>query len=208
MDRLKAVALMAGSSPFFSFPASWLRYRLQPFFLPQLYGVSKSVSAGKLQHSAHRPHSVGLPACKSQSLSWQDSPESRHFKTAQLFSCYDWKPKSMPSAFHQHSLSVSWQDLLMSCRVLQLKLSQEASLRWEHLLASSKQSRPEKLLLPRKHALLYSFPNFLKLSVDSVIHVWVPYVTRGAGLLGYLFPPGTPQPAYPKENHTHDSIRL
>ena len=70
-----------------------------------------------------------------------------------------------------NTVSVSWQDLLMSCRVLQLKLSQEASLRRERLLASSKQSRPEKLLLPTKHALLYSFPSFLKLSVDSVIHV-------------------------------------
>ena len=59
----------------------------------------------------------------------------------------------------------------MNCRVLPLKLSQEASLRRERLLASSKQSRPEKLLLPTKHALLYSFPSFLKLSVDSVIHV-------------------------------------
>ena len=39
------------------------------------------------------------------------------------------------------------------------------------LLASSKQSRPKKLLLPRNHALLYSIPSFLKLSVDSVIHV-------------------------------------
>ena len=113
-----------------------------------------------------------LPAWKSQSLPWQDSPESQHFKTAQLFfSCYGWKPKSMHLVFYQHRLSVLWQDLLMSYKVLQLKLSQEASLRWERLLASSKQSRPEKLLPPRKHALLYSFPNFLRLSVDSVIHV-------------------------------------
>ena len=144
---------------------------LEPFLLPQLYGVSRSLPASKLHHSAHRPHSVGPPAWKSQSLPWQDGPENWHFKTAQRFSCYDWKPKSMRSAFDQHHFSVSWQDLLMSCRVLQLKLSQEASLRWERLLASSKQSRPEKLLPPRKHASLYSFPNFLKLSVDSVIHV-------------------------------------
>ena len=128
---------------------------LKPFLLPQLCGISRSLLASKLQHSAHRPHSVGLPAWKSQSLLWQDSPESRHFKRAQLFSCYGWKPKSMRSAFHQHCLSVSRQDLLMSYKVLQLKLSQEASLRWEHLLASSKQSRPEKLLLPRKHALFF-----------------------------------------------------
>ena len=129
-----------------------------------------------LKCSLVRPH-----AWKSQSLPWQDSPESRHFKMGQLFSCYGWKPKSMRSAFRQHRLSVSWQDLLMSCRVLQLKLSQEASLRWEHLLGSSKQSRPEKLLLWRKHALLYSFPSFLRLSVDSVIHVWVPFVKGAVG---------------------------
>ena len=79
------------------------------------------VLAGKLQHSAHRPHSVRLPAWKGQSLPWQDSPESRHFKTAHLFSCYGWKPKSMRSAFHQHRLNVSWQDLLMSYKVLHLK---------------------------------------------------------------------------------------
>ena len=162
---------------------------LEPLLWSQLYSVSRSLPASKLQHSAHRPHSVRLPACKSQSLSWQDNPESQHFKTAQLFSYYVWKSKSMRSAFHQHHLSVSWQDLLMSCRVLQLKLSQEASLRWECLLASSKQSRHEKLLPPRKHALLYSFPSFLKLSVDSVIHIWAPFVTWGACLLGFLSQP-------------------
>ena len=144
---------------------------LKPFLLPQLCGISRSLLASKLQHSANRPHSVGLPAWNSQRLPWQDSPERWHFKTVQLlFSCYSWKPKSMHSVFHQHRLSVSWQDLLMSYKVLQLKLSQEASLRWEHLLVSSKQSRPGKLLLPTKQALLYSFPNFLRLSMDAVIH--------------------------------------
>ena len=132
----------------------------EPFLSPQVYGISRSLPANKLQHSAHRPHSVRPPAWKSQSLPWQDSPESQHFQTAQLFSCYNWQPKSMHSAFHQYHLSVSRQDLLMSYKVLQLKLSQEASLRWEHLLASSKQSRPEKLLLPRKHAFFYSFQAF------------------------------------------------
>ena len=198
----KTVALTAGSRPFLSFPASWQRYQTELCSLPQLYCVSRSLPASKLQHSAHRPHSVGLPAWKSQRLPWQDSPESRHFKTAQLFSCYGWKPKSMHSVFHQHRLSVSWQDLLMSYKVLQLKLSQEASLRWECLLASSKQSRPEKLLLPRKHALLYSFPNFLRLSVDAVIHVGAICSMR-AGLLGFLSFPAPQQPASSKEKlHT------
>ena len=90
----------------------------------------------------------------------------------------------------------------MSCRVLPLKLSQEASLRRERLLASSKQSRPEKLLLPSKHALLYSFPSFLKLSVDSVIHVGAICNMRGQ-LVGVSVPPGTPQLANPKEKITH-----
>ena len=169
------MALTARSSSFLSFSASRLRYQPELCSLPQLYGVSRSLSASKLQHSAHRPHSVGLPACKSQSLSWQDSPESRHFKTAQLFSCYDWKPKSMHSAFHQQHLSVSWQDLLMSCKVLQLRLSQEASLRWEHLLASSKQSRPEKLLLPYQENMFYSilsqsFSSFLWIQLSTSEH--------------------------------------
>ena len=94
-------------------------------------------------------------------------------------------PKSMHSAFHQHRLSVSWQDLLKSCKVLQLKLSQEASLRWECLLASSKQCWPKKLLPPRKCALLYSFPSFLRLSVDSVIHLGT-ICNMGACLLRFL----------------------
>ena len=136
---------------------------------------------------------------------WQDSPESQLFKTLQLVYCYGWKPKSMRSAFHQHRLSVSWQDLLMSCKVLQLKLSQEASLRWEHLLASSKQSRPEKLLLPTEHALLYSFPSFLKLSVDSFIHVGAICNMRGR-LVGVSVPPSTPQLATPKENQSHRDL--
>ena len=76
----------------------------------------------------------------------------------------------------------------MSYKVLQLKLSQEASLRREHLFASSKQSRPEKLLLPRKHALLYSFPSFLRISVDSVIHGGA-ICNMKAGLLGFLSHP-------------------
>ena len=149
------MALTARSSSFLSISASRLRYQPELCSLPQLYGISKSLPASKLQHSAHRPHSVGLPAWKGQRLPWQGSPKRQHFKTVQLFSCYGWKPKSMHSAFHQHHLSVSWQDLLMNCRVLPLKLSQEASLRWERLLASSKQSRPEKLLLPRKYALFF-----------------------------------------------------
>ena len=107
-----------------------------------------------------------------------------------------------------NTVSVSWQDLLMSCRVLQLKLSQEASLRRECLLASSKQSRPEKLLLPTKHALLYSFPSFLRVSVDSVIPTLGAICNMRAGLLGFLSSPVPQQPASNKENHTQDSIRL
>ena len=192
---------MARYSPFLSFPASWLRYQPELQFTVTTLWRFK-VLASKLQHSAHRPHSVGLPAWKSQSLPWQDGSENRHFKTAQFFSFYAWKQKSMRSAFQQHRLSVLWQDLLMSCKVLQLKLSQEASLRWEHLLASSQQGRPKKLLLPRKHALLYSFPNFLKLSVDLVIHLGTICSMR-AGLLGFPSRPVPQQPANPKEKlHT------
>ena len=67
---------------------------------------------------------------------------------------------------------------------------------------SSKQSRPEKLLLPRKHALLYSFPSFLTLYVDSVIHVGAICSMR-AGLLGFLSLPVPQQPASNKEkSHT------
>ena len=74
------------------------------------------------------------------------------------------------------------------------------------LLASSKQNRPEKLLPPRKHALLYSFPNFLRLSVDAVIHVGAICNMRGR-LVGVSVPPSTPQLASPKKiNHTEISI--
>ena len=48
-------------------------------------------------------------------------------KKSSFFSAMVENPKSMRSAFHQHQLSVSWQDLLRSCKVLQLRLSQEAS---------------------------------------------------------------------------------
>ena len=90
MGRTKAVSLTVRSSPFLSFPVSWLRYQPELCSLPQLYGISRSLPANKLQHCAHRPHSIGLPAWKCQNLPWQDSPESWHFKTAQIFFCYSW----------------------------------------------------------------------------------------------------------------------
>ena len=149
-------------------------------FTATLYGVSRSLSESKLQHSAHRSHSVELPAWKSQRLPWQDSPESRHFKTAQLFSCYSLKLKSMCSAFHQHRLSVLWQDLLMSCKVLQLKLSQEASLRWEPCLPLA--SRADLRNCCYQENMLYSilsqaFSSFLWIQLST----WAPSVVRGCG---------------------------
>ena len=110
------------------------RYWLEPCLLPQLYGVSRSLPASKLQQCVHKQHSnalsvAGPPASKSQSLPWQDGPESQHFKMAQLFFLPLLKTKKHAVSFYQNHLSVSCQDLLMSCRLLQLKLSQEASLR-------------------------------------------------------------------------------
>ena len=150
--------------------SSWLRYQPELCSLPQLYGVSRSLPASKLQHSAHRPHSVRLPAWKSQRLPCQDSPESRHCQTAQLFSCYDWKPKSMCSTFHQHRLSVSWQDLLMTCRVLQLKLSQKTSLRWEPCLPLASKVDPRNCCYQQN--MLYSirsqaFSSFLWIQLST-----------------------------------------
>ena len=131
----------------------------------------KVLAASKLQPSVHRPHSVGLPAWKSQRLPWQDGPESRHFKTAQLFSCYGWKPKSVHSAFHQR-LSVSWQDLLMSCKVLQLKLSQEASLRWEPCLPLASKVDPRNCCYQQN--MLYSI-----LSQTFSGFLWIQLSTSG-----------------------------
>ena len=174
------MALTVRSSPLLSFPDSWLRYQPELCSLPQLYAVSRSFPASKLQHSAHRPHSVGLPAWKSQSLPWQVGPENRHFKTAQHFSCYDWKPKSMRSAFYQYHLSVSRQDLSMSYKVLQLKLSQETSLKWKHCLPLASRADPRNCCYQEN--MLYSilsqaFSGFLWMQLST----WVPSVVRGCG---------------------------
>ena len=173
---------------------------LKRFLLPQLCGISRSLLASKLQHSAHRPHSVELPAWNSQRLPWQGSPERRHFKTGQLFSCYGWKQNSMRSAFHQHRLSVSWQDLLMSYKVWQLKLSQEASLRWECLLALA--NRTDLRNCCYQQNMLYSilspaFSGFLWMQLSTR----VPFCNMVSCWLGFLSFP-IPTAGNPQRNYT------
>ena len=85
MGRTKAVALTVRCSPFLSFSASWLRYQPELCSLPQLYGVSRSLPASKLEHSAHRPHSVRLPAWKSQRLPGRTVQKSGILKQCSFF---------------------------------------------------------------------------------------------------------------------------
>ncbi|KAM7326585.1 hypothetical protein ACRRTK_015063 [Alexandromys fortis] len=42
-------------------------------------GVSRSLPASELQQTTLKSSLCSRPSCLSQSLSWQDGPESRHF---------------------------------------------------------------------------------------------------------------------------------
>ena len=185
------MALTTRSSSFLSFSASRLRYQPELCSLPQLYGVSKSLPASKLQHSAHRPHSVGLPAWKSQSLLWQDSPHSRHFKTAQLFSCYSWKLKRMRSACHQQHLSVLWQDLFKELQGFAAK-AESGSLSDESIcLPLASRADPRNCCYQEN--MLYSI-----LSQAFSSFLWIQLSTSGrhmqheGRLVGVSVPPSTP----------------
>ena len=199
--RMKAVALTARSSPLLSFPALWLRYQPELCSLPQLYGVSRSLPASCSILLTDHTQSDCLPE-RVRVCPGRTTQKTGILKQRSVFSCYDWKPKSVRSAFHQYLLSVSRQDLLMSYKVLQLKLSQEASLKWEHCLPLA--SRADPRYCCHQENMLYSilsqtFSGFLWMQLST----WVPSVVRGCreGLL--FVPPGSCTASLALEITTH-----